>query len=412
MYTSEARIRHRRVVLTAAFLLAMAASHIVLFVRLLPQLRSGYQDFVIFYSAGTMIRGGHAAQLYDPQAQWEMQRKFAPNVTARRAALPYNHPPFEALFFAPLTRLDFFSAYVVWTLLNLALLAATLRVMWIGWGPTDVLAWPLALLGAAGFFPAAMTVVQGQDSVLLLFLSVLGVAALSRGEDVAAGTILALGLFKFHLMLPLALVLAVRRPRLLAGFVPSALLLAATSVATVGWSGALQYVRFVFVAESQGTVSGITASQMPSLHGLLASLVGSVSAAMALTAVASIAILTLAMRRARQPQTSLARLYALAAATAVLVGFHTLQHDLSLLLPAGLLLLAHALGRDPASLRDWLLPAALFCTPLYLALGMAWDHLSLFALVVLWLFAALWREEIGPWRRHDPPPQSATAEGV
>ena len=59
-----------------------------------------------------MIRDGEGAQLYDLRLQYQVQMRFAPNVDIRQVALPYNHPPFEALLFLPLACLKFFPAYL------------------------------------------------------------------------------------------------------------------------------------------------------------------------------------------------------------------------------------------------------------------------------------------------------------
>src|SRR3989454_4519941 len=92
------------------FLLAMTLSHIVLVPGLLPFLRSGYPNFASFYTAGDMVRRGQTTSLYNLSAQYQLQKQFAPDVRIRQAALPYYHPPFEAILFWPFTFLGYWRA--------------------------------------------------------------------------------------------------------------------------------------------------------------------------------------------------------------------------------------------------------------------------------------------------------------
>src|ERR1019366_1504872 len=99
-YTPSARKRN---FLIAAFLFAMAFCNLELLFQEVPKLKNGYQDFAIYYAAAKMLREGRSAVLYNLAVQYQTQLTFAPNVPIRRAALPYNHPPFEAVWFVPFT---------------------------------------------------------------------------------------------------------------------------------------------------------------------------------------------------------------------------------------------------------------------------------------------------------------------
>ena len=95
---------------------------------------------------------------------------------------------------------------------------------------------PISLWFLAGFayFPIFSALIQGQDSILLLFLYCIAWRALERGRDIDAGSWLALGLYKYHLVLPSVLTFW-RRMKLIAGFVSVAMLLGLISVAITGW---------------------------------------------------------------------------------------------------------------------------------------------------------------------------------
>jgi hypothetical protein len=101
------------------FLAAMIVLHGWMFFSLRREIVTGYPDFTIFYTAGKCILQGHARQLYDLETQFAIQREFASAVKQRENALPFNHPPFEALLFAPLARLPYVAAYLVWAVFGL-----------------------------------------------------------------------------------------------------------------------------------------------------------------------------------------------------------------------------------------------------------------------------------------------------
>jgi hypothetical protein len=88
------------------------------------EMRRGYGDFSTFYTAGTLVRRGLGAELYNPTAQWKVQQEFASEVKIRRGPLRYMRPPFEALLFSVLAAWPYAKALLLWTGLKLALLSA------------------------------------------------------------------------------------------------------------------------------------------------------------------------------------------------------------------------------------------------------------------------------------------------
>lgn len=370
----------------------MAISHVAMVFTVLPLLQRGYQDFTIFYAAGKMVRNGQSVSLYDLNAQYRAQKEFAPDVPIRQAALPFNHPPFETLLFVPFTFVGYLPAYVTWTVFNLAMLATTLALLRKHFAEIRSLSPVLLGLSAAGFFPIAMGIIQGQDSILLLFITVLAMVAAAWGRDVPAGSVLALGLFKFHLIGPLALIAATRRPRLLVGFVPVALALASLSVTMVGWHGTLGYMRFVLRLENSGAGGAISAFEMPNLHGLIADMSGTYAGSVwstIFTLAVSVIVLVAAVWSVVKTGETVQYTFGLATVAALLLGYHTMPYDLSLLLPFALFLFATP-GRTGSNTdrADMLLLFLVFLTPLYVFVGLHLNRLGWFALLLLWLF---WR---------------------
>lgn len=373
-----------------AYLFTVACCNLVLIFQAAPKLRSGYQDFVIYYGAGRNILEGRAHLLYNLANQYRTQLTFA-NVPIRQEALPYNHPPFEAVFFVPLALLRFWPAYVVWTALNLAMLAAivillrrypSIRNIGPGLGAAAVLA----------FFPLINGLLQGQDVILLLFLAVMALVCLERNADAMAGACLGAGLYRPHIAVPLMLLLAVRRWRIVLGFIPVGLLLLVVTVAVTGWEGPLTYVRFVFFVEKL-RVGNFGPHVVPNLRGLAGSLLGHFPKPVIEISIlaSSIAVLAAAARRIRKGQDSLVYIFCLACVTTLLVCFHALSYDLTLLLPFVLFLLGAALTKNGGrhQVVTNLLLFILFLTPLYIYLNFEWSQFFWFAFVILWLYFRL-----------------------
>ena len=317
--------------------------NVVIAVQLFPLLKNGYQDFTIFYGAGQLLRNGDAKLLYDLPAQDQLQRQFAPHVEIRKAPLPYMHPPFEALLFVPLARLNFLSAYLFWTLLNFLMLALTLAIVIRTFPEVAALSRTFVILAALGFAPVAAALLQGQDSILLLLLVTASLASIERHSDRAAGAMLGAGLFRFHLVLPLVIILAVRRPRLLLGFLPVAAGAVLLSAALVGWQGLSVYAHLLLRLESGGAGGAISPIGMPNLRGLIADLLGTHGGGafrMWLTAVCSILIMAFAIWEVCRRPAPIHVVFALAVVTAIMLSYHSFPHDLTLLLPSILLLLA------------------------------------------------------------------------
>ncbi len=389
-----AKFGKRKELLAAVFLLAMTLSNVVSTVKLATFLRNGYQNFTIFYAAARMVRSGQSSVLYDLSAQYRAQQEFAPNVHIRLAALPYNHPPFEALLFLPFTFLAYVPAYLLWTLLNGMMVLASLMLLRRQFVEIGNLPLAFLVLAATGFLPVASGIIQGQDSILLLFLFVVALTSMEKGNDAAAGAALAAGLFKFHLVLPLVFLLAARRWRLLLGFAPVAALLGGISLAMVGWHGAVGYVQFLLRLENTGAGGAIVGADMPNLRGIIATLAGAHDGAslMPLTIAGSAAAIVIASCRMGPIRNSVRFAFVLATATAILVSYHTLTYDLSLLLPVVLLLFA---APEPESSRQSQADIFLLVL-LYLALLFEpfWPRVNQFCwpvLIPIWVFLKLGR---------------------
>jgi len=398
----------------------MIATHIFFLWRVRDRIARGDPDFTVFYTAGKMMREGLGSQLYNPRAQLAVQAEFARNSDIRRGPLPYIHPPFEALFFLPLTFLPYTHAFIAWNLINLAVLFGV--AMLLKNSLLSLQAIPIGQMVPLGlaFFPVFANFHQGQDAILLLLLVTLSFRAFDRDADFLAGCWLAFGLFKYHLILPLALILALwRGRRFILGFgvVSSTVLL--ISLGLVGWKGTLQYPAYAWTVVSQPAFGGIPPRQLPSLYGLLAGWPFSQEAGSAMHVVVAVVsaalLLAVAGLRKHAHEKGFSRLcFAAALIVGLLAGYSTNSYDLSLLVLPLAVIVNWRLESPPEG-KSLLAPAIpLFISPLWFFLWMRWQRINLMALFLLWWLFALIAEvrRLRRLREEEPFPQSPLIANV
>ena len=197
----------------SAFLIGI---HLWTWVFTLPVFLHGRADFRQLYTAGYLVRSGRGHQLYDYDTQFRFQNEL---VSKAEIALPFIRPAYQALLFAPFSFLTYRSAYFAFLAVNLALLWASFRLLRPKMNRiARVYPWlPAAMF--LGFLPIAAALIQGQDSILLVTLLAVALVALDHKRELTAGILLGLGLFKFQIVIPIALLfLAWRRWRFFSGF--------------------------------------------------------------------------------------------------------------------------------------------------------------------------------------------------
>jgi len=382
----------------AVLIVGMLCIHGVLFWKARVLVRQGYPDFTIFYTAGKMLRQGMGHQLYDAQVQFEVQKKFVGQIPSRHGPLPYNHPPFEALIFLPLTLLPYRQAFIAWDLLNLAaLFGVALLLRRSGRMLSGIAPWEFVIASLA-FFPVFASFLQGQDSVLLLLLCALGFRALRRDADSLAGCWFALGTFKFQLMIPLLLLMVIwNRRRVAASFAAVSILLVLVSAGLVGWQSLLRYPGYVLQVAKSPTLGGVPEELMPNLRGVLLGwpFSNSGTAGTLVALFASVLVLVFAAARGRKAfQGNLNLQFSLAIVVAELTGWHTNVHDLSLLvLPLAFIAdyCVDVPARDPDRKLALMLPVLpVLISPLWIVVWFGFDKTNLMAIPLLW-----WGWEIG-----------------
>jgi hypothetical protein len=381
MMSHKLNTRHR---LVAAFLLASAIAHGIEFWQQRARLGAGYGDFSAFYTAGLLVRRGEGRLLYDRREQWRVQQEFAPNVDIRKGPMPFIRPPFEALVFFPLAYFSYPAALAIWSLAKVVLLWLAARVLPRPHPFTRIYPSWLEVALCLGFFPVFLDLFQGQDAILLLLIVAAALNWLQSGKDAAAGVILAFGLFKFHLVVPIAIMLWLAgRARVLLGFLPGTAAVVALSCILSGARVLSAYPVYLLNLNRTAGVGFVTAQSMPNLRGLLTVFVGRapypgpIHWLLLPAAVAGIALTVWLWRPlVNMGFAGLALGYCLALLVAILTSYYCRSYDMAVLIVPLLLLGGGFLEQPgsppiPRSVVAGLL--LLICTPLYWALILRCD---------------------------------------
>jgi hypothetical protein len=362
-------------------------------------LADGYSDFVSFYTAGKILEDGSPKQLYDIHLQYAIQRKVAPNVRIRQGALPFVRPAFEAWIFWPLAHLSYRAAFVLWNLFNCVCLILTILCFRQEIPDLHKISPLLTVASSMCYFPVFFTILQGQDSILLFSIYVLGYRALRRNRPFLGGMTLGLGIFKFPLLIPfLVPFVAKRKLHVVLGFGLTSLVLAAVSIATVGLSTAAYYPRYLLSIDR--IAAGVNRPQdMPNIRGLLSVLLRTPApkTGTLLLVLLSILLLGIVIRKwsfdVSYRGAAFTLGFALNVIATVLVSYHCHVFDLCiLLLPIGLVV-GLVLSNEPIpignrKLLTWMLCSTMF-SPLYLFVTFTLKTPSLLGLLLVALACAL-----------------------
>lgn len=324
---AERRVQCSEVPIIAVLLIASNLFFFLLVQKANAGLAKG--DFKMFYAGALALRSGHAADLYNPDLYGSIERRFLSDLPSKDVKV-YTHPPYELLVFWPLSFLGYKAAGYCWIALSIVLGIACGRML-------------SGYAAVLGLFPFLTMLLEQQDSILALLILIGCWHSLQKGREVWAGFLLGLGLFKFPIVLPLAILLLLWRPAIGKGFALSGSLVILVSVLLVGLGGMRSYARYISAMASRSTAAVSESYHMdprtnPTLRGLTYEVFSrgqesvAASAGRALTPVLvfldllCLGLAVVFVRGNAPPETK----FAVALLAALLVGFHVLMHDLIL----------------------------------------------------------------------------------
>ncbi len=329
----------------AALVAACLIFHLAILWESRREIAAGYGDFIIFYTGAQILKDGKATDLFKVETQNEYQAKF--DVPQLEWPLPFNHAPYELLLFLPLAHTPYPVAHAIWSGVNLILLAIMVR-----WLLGYVHSPHSFFIGVAVFawFPTMEALRLGQDSILSTALLLAVFVALKKRRDTLAGFLLALGLYKPQLVLPMAgAFLIARRWENVIIFGITGAALVAVSLVMVGFQGAMDLVS---ILQRMGDYSFIIYPRnMPNVRGLTTvtfDAVGLGSTAGFATFAISLAIYGLCLylwrRKVDVDDPAFDLMFSLAIVATVLISYHLYAHDLfPVIIP--LVLLFRYIGR-------------------------------------------------------------------
>jgi hypothetical protein len=278
-------------------------------------------DFEHYYAGAQIVHAGQATRLYDIFVQHAFESRFGHGPGA-----VFNYPAVTALLYWPTVFLDLNTAFYVWTALSMGtaliavwILARTIKIADPWW----------ALFLSIAYYPLQNSFISGQVDSFLLLAFVLALAALEANMPVAAGLGLALGLFKFHFVLPFAFIMLLRRQwRFMFGLVTGSVIMLALCAAISGRAQFTAYPRLLMTMQSLPD-GGFLPSRMPNIRGLIFSLSGQEPSVWMLIL---IAVSILLWTAARCEKLDLKTSFAAAITATIFTTYHVYLYDLVLLI--------------------------------------------------------------------------------
>ena len=289
-----------------SLLVFLACAYAILFGSMFRRLSYGEPGgFPVFYTAGKLAR-------YDLRGLYsqQLQNYFHP---LNDGVGYFFHLPYETVLLVPLSYLPQTLAFALWTLLNLACLLGVAVILRRHF---PEFAW----LTPFAFGPTLSLLLNGQDLGILALLVALAFDRFVREKDLQAGAILALGLFKFPLIVPLVAILAFRYWRLLAGFIVVSVPLLLGSALVVGKRGMQDYL-----ALTRGTDAKEAVGILINVRGMIGALFGAHTVLVIVLSVALVA-LSACIKATRIP------MFCIALVVTQLVSWHAHMYDALILL--------------------------------------------------------------------------------
>jgi alpha-1,2-mannosyltransferase len=292
-------------------------------------------EFLHFYTLGSLARAHHSADLYNMQAQSVLAADRVPAAAGIRY-LPL-YPPQVSIFFAPLARLPYPCALILWLTLSSLIYAFCIYVLWRTC--PNLRNHRLTLLILALAFPAFWHLLAwGQSSALALACFTLAFFALRAQREFLAGLALGCLIFKPQLGFAAAVIfVATRRWKVIVGA-----LLSASAQLTAAWiyygaDSLRAWIQLPWRFPSLLPLLEPKLSQTHSLRTFWTMLLPWPRLDLALYIVSALLTLALAVR-CWQSTLSLPRRYSALLLATVLVAPHLTVYDLVILAPAFLLL--------------------------------------------------------------------------
>jgi hypothetical protein len=232
-----------------------------------PATQQADSDFIAFYSAGKIARELGADKIYDLDAQQAVQQETFGHAIERSEIKPFMHPPFIAPILMILGALPFLPALNVWAALMVTCLIISAYLLTASFSSLKRDDHFYLFAGLVLFLPCFISILNGQDTAILLLGGSLWILGASKQDERLCGLGLALTSIRPQLALLFACLYLFRgntRWWILLG----AGLLAAFSVLLIGYGGVTDFLHVLSVS-ANGSGYKTNEWAMVNLLGLL-----------------------------------------------------------------------------------------------------------------------------------------------
>ena len=264
------RINFRRVFILAG-LITLVVVYAILWIKMIssPAERTG-TDFISPYSAARIAQRWGAKNVYNLQLQQTIQAEVVGFSLVPGQVLMFNHPPYMVPLLMLLVDGNYVASLERYAAIMVALyLACAAIIAWIllrdSWKKRNIL---LLLAGALTFYPLFFSLVNTQDTAILVFGAFLVLAGILTGNDWLAGLGLALTSVRPQITVVLAMPFLFKKQKVFGWFCLAGGVLGVLSLAAVGLDGIRGFLNVLQVSAG-GEWYGMKEPFMVNLVGLL-----------------------------------------------------------------------------------------------------------------------------------------------
>jgi hypothetical protein len=264
------RIHFRFIFIVSGFLVLIIVAA-VLWLRMIgsPEERTG-SDFISPYSAARVAQRWGMANVYNLELQQAVQAEVVGFNLVPGQVLMFNHPPYLVPLLMLLVNGDYVGSLIRYAVLMVVFYGLSLSVVTRlfqihGWKRAEIL---LVMAGLLTFYPLIVSLVNTQDTAIMVFGAFLWSLGLLREKDWLAGIGLALTTVRPHVTVLLTVPFFFRRQKVLAWFTLAIGLLGLASLLVLGWGGIRSYLDILLTAAG-GEWYGMRETVMVNFIGLL-----------------------------------------------------------------------------------------------------------------------------------------------
>jgi hypothetical protein len=227
-------------------------------------------DYISYHAVGVIAKSGNWQGLYDIALQSDIQKSLGALNFDKVGVLPFLHPPVLVPILAAVNMDNYATSYWLWVVC-LFLLVAVCEYLIYRILQKSGLQRVFCLLGvvtALVFYPLFISVLQGQDTVLLLLGGLLLLYGLIEERDWISGIGLALMTIRPQMALLFAIPYALRRRKAGMWFVAGSAVLVLYSILLIGFEGTRDYIGLLSES-AQGVYKIVNQQNMANLLGIL-----------------------------------------------------------------------------------------------------------------------------------------------